>query len=854
MIHRLASILVFLSLFSTLNAADYCFPSPNPPANLSPSQVKQFVTLIFDDCQYSGEIGTQYEDTAVWTYPPADNYKRSGFVGGVHPDLDPYFKGANPLNLTVGDFGISWAEGPLAGIRPPVAKDFDSKVTSYSMADSVVYHDTLWKSSAWMSSPIPTPSALPPANSWDPHWIVVSTVDKSLTRKNPDGTPIHFTFNFISGLFIPIWGPDWTAYQSKLGFWVPKPIDSMSQTKVAVAWGREQAAGTLEGDSSLSRPFILHSALRAIANGHEIGNHTIDHMETNSPLPKSYFDNWGGSGWDATGIDTMPWGEVVSEATQFGERVGMSAQSMGWKYDAGQMLTPQAWKGLVSLGELQLNSFLGVSVAKGNLHSFRAPRLETNSGEFYALKELGYEYDCGIEEGYEENVNGTNFVWPYTTDNGSINSYTQKLNDEHVYLDSMPTGVWEIPVNCVIVPPALRPAIFSKYRQISAGSVDGDWTKNPATVLQDSLDWVKGINGGKITCFDFNLFILYGLTKDEFVQTMVYNLKQRMAGGKAPFQYGCHPDYYTPIYDNGTLQNNFNKDSYGLVVSKGWNTWKDRKAAVEAFVDSALALGAYVVNGHELINQMRALQLQDKPGSPIAFTPSWTYQKWVGAPTSSVASAQGNLAASITFADSSDDCGFLAPVTAGAFTNLDHISLTYKTNAPLKLKLVLSGNNNSYDVLLNNLGPTTQSGNIPLSAFQKDSMGYSLLPAGEKIIGVEISPQNMGKAPAQFSISNLSFLNGTVGVKNNMMSVIAGPSLGHINAKRFMLYSPAAAHYTAALYSMNGQRIQYINFAAKAGQNRVEFHTALTPANYIVKIADEQGRNIACKTVAICGL
>jgi len=845
MIHRLVSILVFLSLFSTLYAADYCFPSPNPPANLLPSQVKQYVVLVFDDCQYSGENGTQYEAKPVYTYPASQNYANSGFVGGISPDFT--YSPPNPDSLNVGDFGISWASGPLAGVKIPDYTAYNPSET-YTVGKKVSYNGHLWSAKYWTSSSAPDTGS---SSAWIDNGPIPAPV---LTRKNPDGKPIHFTFNFISGLFIPIWGADWTAYQSKLGYWTPKPIDSMAQTKIAVAWGREQAAGVSDGDSSKARPFILHSALRAIANGHEIGNHTIDHMETNSPLPKSYFDNWGGSGWDATGSDTMPWGEVISEASEFGERIGMSAQSMGWKYDAGQMITEQAWEGLVTLGELQLNTFLGVSVAKGNLHSFRAPRLETNSGEFYALKKLGYEYDCGIEEGYETNVDGTNFVWPYTTDNGSINSFTQKINDEHVYLDSMPTGVWELPVNCVIVPQALRPAIFSKYRQISAGSVDGAWTKDPAVVAHDSLEWVTGESGGKITCFDFNIFILYGLTKDEFIQTMVYNLKQRIAGGKAPFQYGCHPDYYTPIYDNGTLQNDFNKDSYGLVVSKGWNTWRDRKAAVEAFVDSALALGAYFVSGHELIQQMRTLQAQDNMGVPVAYTPSWTFQKWDGSPTSTIAGAQGNLSANITFADSIDECGYLAPVTAGTFKNLDHISLTYKTTAPIKLRLVINGNNNPYEILLNNLGPTTQSGNIPLSAFQKDSVGYSPLPASENIVGVEIAPQNVGKIPAQFSITNLSFFNGMVGVKKGLASAAFKPSLGFVNARRFMLYSPGAAHYTAALYSMNGQRIQFMNFAAKPGQNHIEFRSVLTPANYIMKISDEQGKNIACKTVAICGL
>jgi hypothetical protein len=843
----LKKMLVFsalLVLTSNVIAADYSFPSPNPPANLKPSQVKQYVAFIFDDNQYSGENGTQYEDTAVYTYPASQNYAKSGFVGGISPDFT--YNPPNPKGYHVGDFGISWAEGPLAG-RQVADYTVFSAAETYTQGKKVSYNGHLWTAKYWTSGAAPDTGS---SSAWTDNGPVPA---ETLTRKNPDGSAIHFTFNFISGLFVPIWGPDWTQYQSKFGYWVPKAIDAMTQTKIAVSWGREQMCGISEGDSSKARPFLRHVALRAISHGHEIGNHTIDHMETNSPLPKSYFDSWGGAGWDANGTDTMPWGEVISEATQFGQTVGASSQSMGWKYDAGQIIPKPAWKGLISLGEQQLDTYLSVSVAKGNLHGFRAPRLESDPGQFFALRELGYEYDCGLEEGYEENVDGTNFLWPYTTDNGSINAFTQKSNGEHMYLDSMPAGLWEIPSNCVIVPTALRKGIFAKYHAISAGAVGEDWTKNPTLVAQDSTEWCYGSGGGKITCLDFNMFVLWGLTKDEFIQTMVYNLKLRMAGGKAPFHYGCHPDYYTPIYDNATLQNAFNKDSYGLVVSKGWNTWKDRKAAVEAFLDSAIHLGAFVVSGHELVQQVKAMQAQDQVGTTVAFTPSWTFKAGAGSPTSSVATATGNLTAAVTFVGASDEGGFSAPVTAGALKNLDHVSLTYKSTAPLKLRLVLSGTSTTYDVLLNNCGPTVASGNIPISAFQKDTAGYSDWPATEKIIGIEIAPQNVNKAPANLSISNLAFYSGMTSVKQARLVSQALLNVGLVTSKWFMLSSPRAGRYAVAVYSVDGRLVQSIDCSIKTGINKVFFSKALVPTKYVVKITDTESKQVVVGTAVACG-
>jgi len=101
------------------------------------------------------------------------------------------------------------------------------------------------------------------------------------------------------------------------------------------------------------------------------------------------------------------------------------------------------------------------------------PRLETDAGEFFALKDLGYEYDCGLEEGLKKTWTARISLWPYTTDNGSVNAFTQKSNGEHCVSGFHASGVWAIPVNCVIVPQALRPGIYSKYRQISAGRLTG---------------------------------------------------------------------------------------------------------------------------------------------------------------------------------------------------------------------------------------------------------------------------------------------------------------------------------------------------------------------------------------------
>ncbi len=63
--------------------------------------------------------------------------------------------------------------------------------------------------------------------------------------------------------------------------------------------------------------------------------------------------------------------------------------------------------------------------------------LEVNSAMFYALADLEYLYECGLEEGYEKHVDGQNFLWPYTTDNGVRNSWTQLNIGERVFMDTI---------------------------------------------------------------------------------------------------------------------------------------------------------------------------------------------------------------------------------------------------------------------------------------------------------------------------------------------------------------------------------------------------------------------------------
>jgi len=611
---------------------DYAFPSPLPPTGVEGlDTVKQIISFIWDDNAYSGKTGTNYE---------GDNYPSSGkaftdvsWVGGKRVEGDWSTTGTNYNNINEGEYGMSWAAKTLSGYQSETAMRWLA-AADYKQGDEVIYNGALWKARGWTAHGT-VPGAT--TDAWT-GWNKVKDISGVAPRfQNPDGSPITMTFNVITGLIVTAFPITWESRESKYGYYVPNAEfysdGKILHTKVSVTWGREYAIYKSSAGNSAKNesdmfgiPYLEDMFRETIELGHEVGNHTIDHMETNSPLPyakgnpypakpngQAYMDGfalWGGEGMDRAEIDTviMPDGEklITDEAAEFAQRKGNIWQYMGWQGYAGKVLSKNAWKGLIALAETELTSAYNISAANGKCVAFRAPRLEVSSGLFWALKELGYTYDCGNEEGYEYNMDGTNYLWPYTMDNGSPNVAWQRMVGENKSnFDSLPPRVWEYPVAVLIIPKDKRQEVFNNYKQIATAE------HNPPS-SEDEQEFLKN---GKITGFDFNLFILNGASREASIATMRYSLDQRMKGGKAPFQIGCHTDYFTPIYDNATLRNDANDKTYGLVVKNGWNTWKDRIAVWEDIRDYGLSKGAYFWDGRKTIDYIRKLVEAARIGS-----------------------------------------------------------------------------------------------------------------------------------------------------------------------------------------------------------------------------------------------
>ena len=223
----------------------------------------------------------------------------------------------------------------------------------------------------------------------------------------------------------------------------------------------------------------------AIAAGHEIGVHTHSH----------------------------PHGRKLSVA-QWEDQMQRCLDILGRPYAADE--TPAAPRPDSGLG-----------VARADLPGFRTPYLEYSDKTMVASLEMGFLYDCSLEEGTQPDQDGRNFVWPYRLDHGSPGNPA---------IGSHP-GLWEIPVYVFIVPPdeaCERLGVAPGLR----------------TTLKTRQDYFDA-GAGKITGMDWNLWCEYGMTPAEFLATITYTLELRLAGNRCPLTIGLHSELYSDRQDTG---------------------------------------------------------------------------------------------------------------------------------------------------------------------------------------------------------------------------------------------------------------------------------------------------------------
>ncbi len=171
----------------------------------------------------------------------------------------------------------------------------------------------------------------------------------------------------------------------------------------------------------------------------------------------------------------------------------------------------------------------GLAIPRNELIGFRTPFLEYGDPTFSAARNKNFVYDCSIEEGFQHDADGRNFVWPFVLDHGSPgNLATYKL--QNLPLVREHPGLWELPVYAFIVPPDDQCAAY--------GVTPGFRAR-----MKQKNDYFE-IDQGKITGMDWNLWFEYGMSKAEFLATLKYTLDLRLQGNRCPLNVGVHSAIY----------------------------------------------------------------------------------------------------------------------------------------------------------------------------------------------------------------------------------------------------------------------------------------------------------------------
>jgi hypothetical protein len=275
---------------------------------------------------------------------------------------------------------------------------------------------------------------------------------------------------------------------------------------------------------------VKQTWITAAADGHEIGNHTVSHLP-----------NHGGRTFT---VDQ--WMPEISGCTEF-----------------------------ITSGVIEPSELFG----------FRTPYLEYNDFTLEAVKQQGFYYDCSIEEGYEDDHDGSNYFWPYTLDNKSPGHTTQVewMDAENPLMELTPhPGLWELPVYAVIAPPDDKCAEYGVATGFRAR-------------LLERQSWFDPV-GGKITGFDYNLWASrsvggFEMTKEEFLATLKYTFDLRYAGNRAPFLFGAHTAYYVDSWSQNAA---------------GTPNASDRQAAIEEFLAYVKdKSGVQIVSHKEVLDWLR---------------------------------------------------------------------------------------------------------------------------------------------------------------------------------------------------------------------------------------------------------
>lgn len=192
------------------------------------------------------------------------------------------------------------------------------------------------------------------------------------------------------------------------------------------------------------------------------------------------------------------WAPDVLYQWQRAEAQGHETGNHTQNHEHGREFTVEQWVTDIEKAEVEFkkpmaNGGMGLTRTVG----FRTPFLEFSQNTLVALKQLGFTYDCSIEDPWDDQrANNRYYPWPYTLDEG-----TPQNNISPV------PGLWELPVTPLFAP-----------------------------------------DGRKITGFDYNVW-LTATNKNAYLDVLKHSLDIRMEGNRYPFLVGAHAAYYSDYWN-----------------------------------------------------------------------------------------------------------------------------------------------------------------------------------------------------------------------------------------------------------------------------------------------------------------
>lgn len=275
---------------------------------------------------------------------------------------------------------------------------------------------------------------------------------------------------------------------------------------------------------------IVHEAYE---RGHEIGCHTFTHpegvkfnydTEPEQRIDNLFYDDWMKELTDCIDLLTKPFNpDIKSGDTKF-----------------------------------------GMGIKREDIVGFRTPFLDYNEHVYKALETLGFKYDATIEEGWQDNMDGSDFLWPYTLDEGSPgDAFVAKdmYERDEPFVKKHP-GLWLLPEYVLIIPPD---ELCEKYG-----------TKKGARKRAEEASG-EDLESGKITGMDWNIWFQYFMDKADALATMKYSFDLRYDGNRCPFTFGMHTDIYSDKYDIYDLEGD-EKDHIKAIAAQ-------RREAVVEFLE-----------------------------------------------------------------------------------------------------------------------------------------------------------------------------------------------------------------------------------------------------------------------------